>query len=519
MFKKITVLSAAILLTSAVWAQFQEGPFGYHQDALLFSRTYQGGTARMQGIGGAQVALGGDINSAYANPAGLGFMRSGVITLTPSMDFNNTESSYLGYNNDDFRGNFNFSNLGIAFTMENPDKNSKLLNGTFAITLTRKNNFHSNIRYNGINESELGYSSIVDTWLDVANNDGNPTPINSLPDMEYYALQQNLIVDFYDNQDNLAYYNKWIGDQPMQSEVIEQRGAQYEWNFAGGANYNDVLYFGGGLGISTISYYSKATYQEYDFYYDGQVDESINYLSTRNTVRLDGVGVSGNFGLIVRPVDFFRLGFSASTPTYYGIDEDYTTDLLTSYGWDFVDLEDGTTIELDDEYFNDFATVSKYNLSTPWKLSAGSAIFLGKIGFISVDVDYLDYASSKITSNDFNGYADTQVINDLYVSTFNYRIGSEIRLNKLRFRGGYGYDGDPIKESNIDNSIRRISGGLGYRNNAFFADLSFVHTKQNITRQPYTMYDYSSGRPVDVSPIAEISNNNLNMSMTFGVNF
>ena len=42
---------------------------GYVESALLFSRTRPGGSARIQGAGGAQIALGGDYSSALSNPA------------------------------------------------------------------------------------------------------------------------------------------------------------------------------------------------------------------------------------------------------------------------------------------------------------------------------------------------------------------------------------------------------------------------------------------------------------------
>jgi hypothetical protein len=516
--KKSTLIIALILLITQ-YGMGQDGPFGYYQDALRYSRTDIGGTARVQAIGGAQVALGGDLSAAHANPAGLGFMNSSVMSFSTAMDFANTQSVFNDGGGDDFKAIFNFPQLGAAFYIENLNPNSKLYGGTVAVTMTRTNNFHRATRYSGINYSPLGQSSIVDSWLDVANNGGNPIAPNSLPDLEYYALDHGLIVDFYDENDELSYYGKWIGDQPIQYEEIRETGAQYDWNFAGGINYGDFLYLGTGLVISTINYYYKSVYDEYDFYYDGAPDESIDYLSTQEVIRHNGTGVSGNMGIIIRPVDIIRLGFSATTPTYYGIREDYQQDLVTRYLWDYVDLEDGTRLELDENNFNEYLTYSKWNLTTPWKLSGGSAIFLGKYGFISFDVDYLDYSQSRISSRDFNGQRDTEEVQNLFQSTINYRAGAEIRLENFRLRGGYAYDGDPYANSSIDQSLRRITAGLGYRNKAFFTDLSFVHSKWNSQKRPYTMYDYSGTDPVDVSPVANIVNKNFNFTWTLGVNF
>ncbi|HVF81191.1 MAG TPA: hypothetical protein VM884_04635, partial [Flavisolibacter sp.] len=45
-------------------------------DALRIAWNVQGGTARVQAIGGAMGSLGGDITATFVNPAGLGFYRT-----------------------------------------------------------------------------------------------------------------------------------------------------------------------------------------------------------------------------------------------------------------------------------------------------------------------------------------------------------------------------------------------------------------------------------------------------------
>src|SRR5690606_21811866 len=72
---KITLLISAWVCFACVKASAQmvPGAYDYHELALLFSQYNYKGTARIQGIGGAQVSLGGDLSSALSNPAGLGF--------------------------------------------------------------------------------------------------------------------------------------------------------------------------------------------------------------------------------------------------------------------------------------------------------------------------------------------------------------------------------------------------------------------------------------------------------------
>ena len=67
------------------------------EQALLFSRQNSGGSARIQGMGGAQVALGGDFSSALSNPAGLGMYNRNEFSITPAVSFNNARGNYTTY--------------------------------------------------------------------------------------------------------------------------------------------------------------------------------------------------------------------------------------------------------------------------------------------------------------------------------------------------------------------------------------------------------------------------------------
>lgn len=508
------VILGLVLLVCSYSASAQ---FGYYNDALKYSRTSSIGTARTQGIGGAQAALGGDINAAYANPAGLGFNRSSVVTFTPSLNFYNSESEYFGQTTGDAKVNFNIANLGVIFSFAKGDiEQSKFKGGSFAITMTRENNFHQDIRYDGYNNQELGKSSIVDSWIDQAWG----TPVDDLGHlgMPYDAYEHYLINDYYEPEDpNFTRYDKFIGDFPRQIEVLKNKGNQYRWNFAGGGNYNDILYFGASFNINSIKYSNENTLTESEFLYNNQPDEAINEVSTRTTLDVRGTGVGGTIGVIARPADLIRLGVSLTTPTYYWMREEASEDLYTSYNnWEYFVTVDSSIVLGD--FYDEYFTESMYRITTPAKLTTGVAFFLGKLGFISADIDFIDYSAAKLKSSDFNVSEDNLNIKSLYQNTINWRVGSEFRLGMFRLRGGYSYDGDPYKNSGIDNSVTKISGGVGYRNREFFVDVSAVHSKWSSVRSPYTIYSFDDPN-LDISPTAYTENKNLNVSVTFGVNF
>ncbi|HEU5290319.1 MAG TPA: long-chain fatty acid transporter, partial [Cyclobacteriaceae bacterium] len=95
MTKLIIRLCLCAILVSA---GFSGRAQGFVENALLFSRTKPGGSARIQAMGGAQIALGGDFSSALSNPAGLGMYNRSEITFSPGLNFYNTDAEHLGTN-------------------------------------------------------------------------------------------------------------------------------------------------------------------------------------------------------------------------------------------------------------------------------------------------------------------------------------------------------------------------------------------------------------------------------------
>src|SRR5688500_7572759 len=76
-------------------------------DALRYTQLGFGGTARIQGIAGAQHALGADAATMAGNPAGLGLYRRSEFTFSPGFTFNDTKSQLGNTNTPDARNNFN----------------------------------------------------------------------------------------------------------------------------------------------------------------------------------------------------------------------------------------------------------------------------------------------------------------------------------------------------------------------------------------------------------------------------
>ncbi len=491
-------------------AQIANGSLGYYNDARLFSSTNagMGSTARIQGIGGAQTSLGGDMSVIASNPAGIGFFNKSAFSFTPSLDFHESSSNYLGNNTSSFSNGFNFSNLGAVFYYGNGDYvDAKFKGGSLGVSINRTNNFKNDISYQGVNES----NSIIDSYI----NSAGSLESNNLGGLVYGAFENYLIDPVYENGNQVGYGSPVFGN-PRQTELVETSGSQYQINVAYGANYGDFFYFGAGIGIATINYTKKRTYIEDSYLYFNNDDELvnddiINFAELNDKLSIEGAGINANLGVIIRPLPILTVGISYITPTFYALTDNSSFDLFTSWnGLEILNNDSSLTIINDREFLSDVAT-SDYSLRTPGKLNVGATFFLGKLGFVSGDVEFVDHSRSQLKSSDFEVFADNVSIDNLYTSVINYRLGVEFRIKQMRVRGGYAYYADPYTDSSIDASRNDVSFGLGYRNQDFFLDLAVVNRKTQDLYAPYILDG--------LEPVAEVENRSNTVAVTLGFNF
>ncbi len=496
--RKVFALSGMVLfISSASLAQ------SYVESALLFSRTRTGGSARIQAMGGSQIALGGDYSSGLSNPGGMGMYNRSEVTFSPGLSFYNTGASYLGESETESKSIVNIPGLSFVFHM--PLDKSGFISGSFGISLSRTNDFNRSTSYHGTNEE----TSIIDSFIDDA-----------------FGSTTAQFDDFqYNTPTGLAYFNYLIGpislidpdgpdDEyftdvkgvPDQREEIETKGASNQWSFSYGANYKDILFIGAGIGVSTLRYKSQKSY------FESFDDPVFNDLQLDETLDLKGNGINATLGAIVRPVEFLQVGVSFTSPTYYEFTETYNAEMNTSWK-NFDYYGDGDVILNNETAATDIVT-SDYSLTTPLKLSAGIA-FLSKYGFLTGDVEYTNPARAKYSSN-ISGISFSQENDDIrsvFRSTVNYRLGGEFRYKILRVRAGYGVQASAYKSDfDLDNSIKTVSGGLGVRFQKFFADFALVQSKGNSLYQPYSFFDGSG-------PVVDIENKTTSGILTFGFTF
>ena len=500
---KILIFFSFLLSSNLLLAQS-----GYYEDAYRFSHVKANGSSRIMGIGGTQWSIGGDVSNIAGNPAGLGFFRSSEASISIGYSDWGVNTTYLDQGRSYNTSNFNLPNL--SYVMANPKDGltrGAFKGGAFGISIQRLANF--NTEY-GFYSDEIGNTSIIDFYLQDAN--GIPeTQIESfgLTGLAYSTYQINPV--FVDDNGNVIQnptsYDSFVTGFPFQDENITQEGSSNQITFAYGANFNHKVFIGGSVGIRNLSFTSRKTYNEE--FPDGPLINS----SLSERLYINGAGLNVNLGLIYKPIDYVNLGFTFQTPTWYAFNEEYEASMFAEYDNYEFEPENITLGRV--EALSDYI-VGSYNLNTPLKIGGGATFFLGKNGFVSADIDFVDYSNSNIKSRDFDEGPDNEAIRSTYTSTLNYRFGAEFRFDVFRIRGGYAYYGDPIANSDFDRSTNQISGGFGAKLNKFSIDLALINQRFDGLYSSYQVLDAQNN---NIGPVTQLENNIFTGMLTLGFSF
>lgn len=500
---------AIVATTGTTYAQ-------YANDALRFSQTNYGSTARFKAMGNAQIGVGGDISSLGGNPAGLGLFTKSEFSLTPEFNQSGINANYLDQNSNTNKSQLNINQLGAVFyapmyKQRGQDTKKGLVSAVFGIGYNRNNDYHTEINYSGNNNR----TSIADYFAEIA---GSTTPNNltggSLERMAY----DNYLISF----DNAAgnYFPETFADANQsnaQRKNEVRSGSVSEFNFSAALNISNTVYIGGSVGLVDLRYTTDAQYEEAGRareYVPNPADPTggnilsganINYKLLFNQSQITkGSGVNGKIGIIVRAAEGLRIGATFQTPTWFVIDDSYTE------GLDNRGTARGTT---DTETY-DFT----YNLRTPLKGSLGASYVIANQAIISADVDFIDYASTRMSTNGSSYDSDlirsnNADIRNNFKSAVNYRVGGEYKISNVSLRAGFGVNGSPYKtDDNGFFDTQMYSGGLGYRIKNYSIDLAYQRVETNNTFNPYTL---STGN----GPVADVKSTLNNVFLTLGLRF
>lgn len=467
-------------------------------DALRYSYIRPGGTARFMGVGGAFTALGADFGALSQNPAGIALYRTSEFVLTPSLRFAATDAALPGEPSlRDEKSSFNLDNAGLIF--HSMPRGGKWKTVNVGLGFNRQADFSQAIFYQG-----NANGTITNGYFDEANavlaNGGTEEGFD--PFGTRLAWDANAL---YADQNGYLSYD-FISDPQARINRLQTattRGGVNEMLFSIGGNYAEKLMVGMTLGVPILRYEQETDYSESDpvdavpFFDDLR---QTNYLNT------DGVGFDVKMGFIYHITQMFRLGASFHTPTWYSLTDNYSSTFSYSYT-DGNGSVDGETIFSPEGVFD-------YRLRTPWRANVGGAVVVGKNGFVSADVEWVDYSSSRYNfdpnaPNSSFALQEREVNNQIqrnYRTATNLRFGAEWALENFRLRGGANLLGRPgADETGFDTAI---TGGVGVRVEGFYIDLGYRHFVSDGSLTAY-----------NGAPIASLDNRNNEFLLTFGFKF
>jgi len=504
-------LLGMFLLTGTAFGQ-------YAGDAFRYSEITQTGTARFRGLGGNHAALGGDASSSFGNPAGLGFYNRSELSISPSLNLTNTQSTYIGQGVRESKVSPNVGQLGIVIAGNAQSENRRWRRTALGVTYTRLNSLTNRFSFQGRNN----VSSIADSYIERANNrqisgadldrEYN-TQTNQANNLEAAAYQLFLIngTERPNNQSGPPYFRYDPNAPTDQRNTFESTGGQSQWTFTYAGNYQDKLYLGASFGLTRLRY-------DFDNIYNEDVigGRTFNRIGQTDRLTVSGNGLNVSLGMIYRLDPNLQIGASLISPTFTNVRETFEQSVT-------IDARDPNlpvnrnTIDIVPNNF-------EYALTSPLRASGGATLFLGpkRVGFITASAEYVGYAGMRVSTTAYNAQGNRdfredvrQEIQSTYQNVVNFRAGAEFRAGLLRLRGGAAYLADPYKQrfDNLDRTKLLVSGGLGVRTERYFADISGTVNTFKSAYTPYTLArssDYAS---------AQITNRLTNVMLSVGVFF
>lgn len=428
-------------------------PIAYSQDVQRFAERSTIGSARYVGMGGAMTAIGGDPSAAMVNPAGLGLYRRSEISVSIDETIDNTQQ--VGSNDTYQRTRFAAPQISAIWAWGNANKQRGLVYNNFMFSLNRLANFNRDIVVKG---AGMG---MVPTICNITNDEGglseeflvnkpwDNVDIGWLSILGYEAY----LIDPIEN-------NKWkpAVDFTDGSLSISETGTSDQYTLSWAGNISNQWYIGIGLNIPTINYTKHTSLRE-------ENKQNSSSAELKSMFHVSGVGVSGSFGLIYRPIQALRIGASLQTPTILSLSRQSTGDMYSTIAgqkYEVLTPESG---------------VMDIDIASPLRTSVSVAGQLGKIGLIAVQYDY----------------AHSNEMEDIHT----LRMGAEAQVTRgLFLNAGYVYESSFMKEDpkwllgyneiRTDMDYRYTaatqysSAGIGYRSDVVVAQLAYQYGWQTI---------------------------------------
>lgn len=442
------------------------------------------GTARFIGMGGAMSALGADISTMGTNPAGIGLYRSADVATSLSLNALAEGQKFDEHG----KTRMSYDQAGIVYPIKMGNGSMRFFNVGF--------NYHKRKNFKSlIGADQLLANGASQTWemADVSSYWGGTNKGTPLSNAGY----QTCLYEKSGEEDDSEYeqYNVYNGVNNSYRKWVTGGIQQYDFNMS--TNISDRYYFGITFGVYNVDVDSYSGYMENLALNDGT---SVGEYHLTNARSLSGNGIDFKFGTIIYPIEgsSFRVGLSFSTPVWYSLTANCTSQIYSTIGGKKYDIR----TEVGDHDFN---------IRTPWKFNISAGGTIGNFLALGAEYEYSDYSSASLSYDDSydewgwggNQTKDRELNREASkylkgVSTV--RLGAEAKLDYgLSLRLGYNYVSTPIKSNALQNQfinsasidyntstnyvnlgdINRYTVGLGYKAKHFYTDFAWQYQQQS----------------------------------------
>lgn len=442
------------------------------------------GTARFIGMGGAMSALGADISTMGTNPAGIGLYRSADVATSLSLNALAEGQKFDEHG----KTRMSYDQAGIVYPIKMGNGSMRFFNVGF--------NYHKRKNFKSlIGADQLLANGASQTWemTDVSSYWGGTDKGTPLSNAGYktYLYEKSGEVD----DSGYEQYNVYNGVNNSYRKWVTGGIQQYDFNMS--TNISDRYYFGITFGVYNVDVDSYSGYMENLALNDGT---SVGDYLLTNARSLSGNGIDFKFGTIIYPIEgsSFRVGLSFSTPVWYSLTANCTSQINSTIGGKKYDIR----TEVGDHDFN---------IRTPWKFNISAGGTIGNFLALDAEYEYSDYSSASLSYDDVydewswggNQTKDRELNREASkylkgVSTV--RLGAEAKLDYgLSLRLGYNYVSTPIKSNALQNQfinsasidyntstnyvnlgdINRYTVGLGYKAKHFYTDFAWQYQQQS----------------------------------------
>lgn len=447
-------------------------------DAINYNFSNDLGNSRFTSMGGAFGALGGNLSAISTNPAsGAVFELSragGSITL----ENNSMKSNYFNTNNETDRTNIHYQG-GMVYVFKNYGSGN-LKKFAFGINVQSTNSFSSDLLITGRGDQSID-NFFLNNSLGLSISDLSVNSNESVSGVYrwlgnnygYYAQQaflgyQSYLLNYNDTDNNFYSLAKYDNGVNITNEVFS-RGFNNKISINLSGLVKDNFHFGFNVNIYEIDLTKDNIHYEDGF----DEDSSVSYIDFRNYLYTRGGGLSLQLGMIYK-LRNIRIGVSYESPTWFKIEDELEQE-----------IEVQTIDKITNEIYTDIVdpsiiNVYEYNYKAPSKLTLSLASIIKNMFILSFDFDNQNYSSSKFGTKNDETYKNLNLaLKQNLTAVYNYRFGSEIRLNNLSIRGGFKHSNSPFNDSEIKLNSKSFGIGFQFENSSLDIGFSSNNIKYN----------------------------------------